>query len=1346
IVLLSLLCNMMILILFQAEDGQCIWYGECGTSPTGKLNCLYEGPAKKLTDPTGLHLLQTYCPDLYKGDDNTYTCCDTHQLITIEGNMGLPQQFFTRCPSCYNNFLNLYCYMTCGRNQSNYVTLNTTAPPVINSVNYYVTHQYAYGMYNSCKDVQMPSANTKAISVFCGTTAEKCSPPVWLTYMGQTANGHAPFDIYFHIGYEKNITVNGSVVLPMDYQTTPCDKSYANKSACSCQDCESSCIPVPPLPPPKQPCTVLKIDCWYFSMFIIYLAFALFFLMYVICYSIIKQNSLGVTENSRYEEISSEDENCCESVYSVNGSGRPIKGKKRRAGAVPVNSLPDLTHADLGCLEKLGAHLEKVLQNFFTKWGTFCARHPAVIIFFGLAVAGGLSAGISMFKVTTDPVQLWSAKDSRARLEKHKFDSKFGPFYRTEQLIITRPYNKTIVKHNNPPPSVDYVNYTSLFDKTFLHMVLDLQLAVEGLTAEYNGENVTLKDICFKPLEPDNDNCTIQSILQYWQNDHHNIDKVKMDQFGFYVLADYLDHFHYCVNAPASTSDTTGLNMSCLATSSQPIFPWISMGGFQGKEYQESTALVISIIVENHLDEEKNAKAEAWEKVFVEFMKNFSSPNMTVSFSSERSIEDEINRESDSDVRTIVISYLIMFLYISIMLGSFRDLFDISLVFVDSKIVLGLAGVIIVLLSVSASLGVYSYMGVAATLIIIEVVPFLVLAVGVDNIFILVQTYQREKPLPNETVEEKVGRIVGKVGPSMLLSSSSESIAFFLGALTSMPAVRVFSLYAGLAVLIDFLLQITVFVALMTIDAKRQKDDRFDMCCCIRNDHSKPEQVEGILYTLFKDYYSHFLLKDWIRPIVMLVFVFWFCLSGALVHKIEIGLDQKLSMPDDSYVLDYFKHLSEYLHVGAPVYFVADDGIDFTTPEGQNMVCGGNGCPQDSLQGQVYLASLQPNYTKIAQPSSSWLDDFFDWLAPGGHPPCCRIFESNHSFCPATVPVDTNDTEDKCAQCPRMTPKSQGRPTPQDFIKYLPWYLADNPGTKCAKGGHAAYGSAVNLLNNKTKVGASYFMTYHTILKTNADYIGALREARKIADNITHTIQSKINTNSTVFPYSVFYVYYEQYLTIVHDSIVNISICVAAVFVVTFLLLGCDFFSALMIVLVVFMIIVDILGFMYLWNISLNAVSLVNLVMAIGISVEFCAHIVRAFAVSLLPTKVERAKDALSTMGSSVLSGITLTKLGGIVVLAFSKSQLFQVFYFRMYLAMVLFGATHGLIFLPVLLSYIGPPLNKARLYLYQKVKRTHGDTDTDILVDNDANNPPTYQNVSDANNDDLPRYHDLRT
>ena len=68
------------------------------------------------------------------------------------------------------------------------------------------------------------------------------------------------------------------------------------------------------------------------------------------------------------------------------------------------------------------------------------------------------------------------------------------------------------------------------------------------------------------------------------------------------------------------------------------------------------------------------AKAMNWEAAFVEFMKNFTSDpenmkHFDIAFNSERSIEDELERETSGDILTIAVSYLIMFFYITFSLG-----------------------------------------------------------------------------------------------------------------------------------------------------------------------------------------------------------------------------------------------------------------------------------------------------------------------------------------------------------------------------------------------------------------------------------------------------------------------------------------------------------------------------------------------------------------------------------------------------------------------------------------------------------------------------------------------------
>lgn len=349
-------------------------------------------------------------------------------METIKKNMGLPQQFFIRCPACYRNFLNIYCYQTCSPSNSEYVynlkTENWTNPDTkkvvkrITIVDYFINPEFADAMFDSCKGVQMPSANERALSVFCGRPASQCNVSNWLTYMGDPTNGHTPFKINFNIT-EKKVTPKGQnlTFTPMNAETSMCNETALNKSACSCQDCALTCSPIPPPPAAAKTPTILGFDAWYFVMFIVYIVFILFFGTYVLCYNIVSRNAFGVcSKDKKYTTI--EERNDGDRV-GINGHSR---GKINMAHISP----PLVDKKDINCFERIGASIEKFLQTVFTKWGTFCARHPISIIIIGILIGAGLSAGIYFFKVTTNPVELWSAKNSRARMEKDYFDSHFG--------------------------------------------------------------------------------------------------------------------------------------------------------------------------------------------------------------------------------------------------------------------------------------------------------------------------------------------------------------------------------------------------------------------------------------------------------------------------------------------------------------------------------------------------------------------------------------------------------------------------------------------------------------------------------------------------------------------------------------------------------------------------------------------------------------------------------------------------------------------------------------------------------------------------------------------------------
>ncbi len=196
------------------------------------------------------------------------------------------------------------------------------------------------------------------------------------------------------------------------------------------------------------------------------------------------------------------------------------------------------------------------------------------------------------------------------------------PFYRTAQLIIV-PDDQSFATHYYMVPPAPFSQYTfgPVFDKEFLLRVLDLQTDILSLTAQLDETNQTihLSDICLKPLEPDNNNCTVFSLLQYYQNSRENFNKSIGDDYFTYF--DYTTHFVTCSQAPTTTKDDP-LGLSCFADFGGTINPFMVLGNYSDGVYANATALVITIVIENSNDPEK-VQIGLLGKFFDHFFYNF---------------------------------------------------------------------------------------------------------------------------------------------------------------------------------------------------------------------------------------------------------------------------------------------------------------------------------------------------------------------------------------------------------------------------------------------------------------------------------------------------------------------------------------------------------------------------------------------------------------------------------------------------------------------------------------------------------------------------------------------------
>ncbi|CAO2833728.1 unnamed protein product [Amaranthus hypochondriacus] len=1224
--------------------GFCSMYDICGSRSDGKvLNCPLNTPAVK---PGSLlsSKIQSLCPTI-TGD----VCCTEKQFDTLRSQVQQAIPLLVGCPACLRNFLNFFCEMSCSPNQSLFINVTSTKKVndsvTVDAIEFYVTDAFGEGLYNSCKDVKFGTMNTRAIEFVAGGAQDYKG---WFAFVGRQVGLNVPGSPYA-INF-TSIVPESSGMIPMNISAYSCSDTSLG---CSCGDCPSPTCSSSAAPSisKRSTCSVkmgsVEAKCSDIVVAVVFVVSLSVFLGW----GFVNQKK-KMSPASRTKPLTS----------TASSDGRPSIDQKE---GLP---LPILRDRERLSGEARLSLVQGYMSNFYRKYGAWVARKPALVLFSSLAIVLVLCLGLIRLRVETRPEKLWVGPGSRAAKEKHFFDTHLAPFYRIEQLIIS-----TI-------PEEGQTKSPSILTEDSIKLLFEIQKKVDAIQASFAGSNVSLTDICYKPLGQD---CATQSILQYFKMDAENF-----ENFGG------VDHVQYCFEH-YSTAD------NCRSAFKAPLDPSTALGGYSGNNYSEASAFTVTYPVNNAIDRESNEtkRALAWERAFIQLAKDelmtmVQAKNLTLSFSSESSIEEELKRESTADVITILISYLVMFAYISLTLG---DKPRLSSFFISSKVLLGLSGVMLVMLSVLGSVGFFSAIGVKSTLIIMEVIPFLVLAVGVDNMCILVHAAKRQ---PQDlTLEERISNALVEVGPSISLASLSEVLAFAVGTFIPMPAVRVFSMFAALAVLLDFLLQVTAFVALIVFDFVRTEAHRVDCFPFMKassfkdSDNGISYRKPGLLARYMKDVHAPILSLWGVKILVVSLFAALALSSITLCTRIEPGLEQQIVLPRDSYLQGYFKNISDFLRIGPPVYFVVKNFNYSSESQQTNQLCSISHCQENSLVNEITKASLTPESSYIAKPAASWLDDFLVWMSPEAFG-CCRKF-INGTYCPPDdqPPCCSSDqatcgVSEVCKDCTTCFLHSDlvdDRPTTAQFRNKLPWFLQALPSASCAKGGHGAYTNSVDLQGYEDGIiQASEFRTYHTPLNKQTDFVNALRAAREFTSKISKSLQME------VFPYSVFYMFFEQYLDIWKTALINLAIAIGAVFIVC-LIITWSIWSSLIILLVITMIVIDLMGVMAILKIQLNAVSVVNLVMSVGIAVEFCVHITHAFMVSG-GNRDQRMKEALGTMGASVFSGITLTKLVGVIVLAFARSQVFVVYYFQMYLALVILGFLHGLIFLPVLLSLFGPP------------------------------------------------------
>eukprot|EP00732_Lithocolla_globosa_P001743 Lithocolla_globosa_v1_NODE_944_length_3053_cov_15.868913.p1 type:complete len:955 gc:universal NODE_944_length_3053_cov_15.868913:172-3036(+) len=873
------------------------------------------------------------------------------------------------------------------------------------------------------------------------------------------------------------------------------------------------------------------------------------------------------------------------------GSEEPLL-KDKNTGVIPENEGDGFSKKEPSILEKIGSAVNQNLQQMFYRIGFFAAEKPWVMISLALVVMAISCVGFLWFETENRIENLWIPTNSPTTTDAAYYSIFYSGEPRLTEMVFQIPGE-------------------NLLTKEYLLQALEIhdQIMELSINASWNGEPAQEWNFTTLCQEDYSGQCEMVGILSKWNYDA-SVLEADGDILGTINSDSTLRNLEQVLGEIGYSQDGTQV---LSATTLRHVY------GIENRRYNDNNAFV-------------DPPAEAWEMEFIATFLLSKPDNSPFDHygKCERSDIDEFNQGLDDDIVLLSVSITFVLIYLVIVLGEFSAL--------RSRSLLAWWGILSIGFGVVFSLGVCSMIGIPFNYVN-SVFPFILLAIGVDNCFILFVAFSGTNV--SDSLEHRSGESLAHAGVSVTVTSLTNFSAFIIGCTTSLPAITSFCVYTALAIISLYFFQITFFVACIVLDERRVLANRRDCCssCCGSLGVLKTqEQLDlyvartnnrGRLSRFLENKLAPFVLNIWCKLFIVFLALGFIGVSAYNATQITIADYISNSLSDDSYLVA-FQDISEqaFVDYGSPVFIViSQENLDYFEI-------------QDFLSDLPTLIS-DNEYVQEATPVT-----FIDW------------YSAYLLWLPTSPFSDLLDEQDR-------------PPTSSDFHSWLAVFLGTEEGNPYADDVILVPGD-----RGLTILTARWTATYEPLDGTIPE-IRAMQTLRDTCNDLEYL----------TFPWTYDYIDWEQNAVVEDEIARNLLLTFAVIFLITLILLAHPW-MALLVMIFVGATVLDIIGAMYLWGLTFDSITVVNLILAVGLSVDYTAHMAHCFMLQL-GTREHRVTQTYADIAPGVIYGGISTLLA-VIILAGSSSYVF-VTLFKQFLLVVLFGLFHGLFVLPVVLSWVGP-------------------------------------------------------